>query len=433
MNILFTADHFTTILLVGMVGIMIQWERRLYGTYLTPLFLISAPYSFLVASINFIAVYFGYFTVSYKANLLVILFFGLFFMVGLVIRRLFPERKPLSEDEFIASRGLADEFENYYRIAAIVAIIAGVFQLRLVLGQIGLINVGTPQFKELFGGGILGHIMLLSRPAFFFLFAIAMRRWSTINAALLFIIFTMVAVPQVKYQIIIIIVAAVIYSVNLGVIKVSIRKMLFALIVIYFLFNISFVIGFSASGLDYAYSDKVQAFLFNHFFAYLFGGPIGFSEILEMRQYPYLSVTEVLAVPLNIYKAIIGDSQYVQIIIRHWLPISTITQYFHSTNTFGLFGMLYAFAGVAGTGLTTMLYAVLAYTFFQLSFLKKENIAFQLAYAYIGAFLVLSFFGLYLNMLSFYEVLIYILIYQLFAQTLKGLNKLNYALNSTNG
>jgi hypothetical protein len=430
MTVLLTADHFTTVLLLAVVLAMVRWERQATGAYLSPIFLVSVPYSTVVAAINFIAVHFGYFTVSYKANLLVTLFFGLFFSVGLIIRLMFPPNKSASKSELSAETSGSDEFEVYYRIVAVIAIMAGLLQFRQVIGQTGIFNVGSPQFKELYGGGILGHIILLSRPAFFFLFVSTMRKWSYINALLLAMIFSIVAVPQVKYQIIIIILAAGIYAVNLGVIKVTLRKSLFAILIVYFLFNLSFVIGFSASGLDYAYSDKVQAFLFNHFFTYLFGGPIGFSEILEMKQYPYSSIIELLAVPANIYKAILGDSQYVQIIIRQWLPISTITQYFHGTNTFGLFGMLYAYTGITGAGIFTMLYAALAYMVFHLSLQKPRNLAFQMAYAYIGAFLVLSFFGLYLNMLAFYEVLVYIMILHYSMMFIKRLNEMTYRIHS---
>lgn len=429
---LFTADHFSTILLVTLVLVLVRWEGVLYDTLLTPIFLMAVPYTSLVVAINFIAIYFGYFTVGYKANLLVMLFFLLFFFVGLIPRQIFPRSIPTEKKVVHPAMVNSGEFESYYRIVAIIAILAGLLQFRQVIGQIGLANVGSPLFKQLYGGGILGHIMFFSRPAFFFLFALVMRRWSIVNVAILLAIFAMVTVPQVKYQIIVIVVAAVIYAINLGVIKVTIRKSLVAILFVYFLFNISYVIGFSASGLDYAYSDKVQAFLFNHFFTYLFGGPIGFSEILEMKQYPYFTVVELLAVATNIYKAVIGDSQYVEIIIRHWLPISTITQYFHSTNTFGLFGMLYAYAGVAGAGIFTMLYSGLVYTIFQLSLLNRENVAFQMAYAYVGAFLVLSFFGLYLNMMPFYEVLVYIFLLHLSIQAIIKLNKLSYELNSQN-
>lgn len=430
MATLFTADHFTTVLLLAFVVAMVRWERYYSSTYLSPIFLISVPYTTVVVAINFIAIHFGYFTVSYEANLFVILFFGLFFGVGLMIRRIFPHKNSSGQSRLASVELPADEFEIYYQIIAVIAILAGVLQFRQVIGQIGLVNVGTPQFKELYGGGILGHIILFGRPAFFFLFVSTVKRWNLVSGLMLVMIFSIVAVPQVKYQIIIIILTAGIFAVNLGVIKVTFRKSLLALVIVYFLFNLSFVIGFSASGLDYAYSDKVQSFLFNHFFTYLFGGPIGFSEILEMKQYPYSSVIELLAVPANIYKAILGDSQYIQIIVRQWIPISTITQYFHGTNTFGLFGMLYAYTGVAGAGFFTMLYAALAYTSFQLSLLKPENMAFQMVFAYIGAFLVLSFFGLYLNMLAFYEVLAYILILHYFVKLFMRLNQLNYTIHS---
>jgi len=422
MAMLFTTAHFTTVLLLVTVGLLVRIERHLYGTYLSPIVLIAAPYSLLVAAINFIAIYFGYFTVSAKANLFVILFFLLFFLVGLVIRQMFLRKNVIREHKAAPDQIPGYEFETIFRMVAIVALLAGLLQFRQVIGQIGLINVGSAKFKELFGAGLLGHIMLLSRPTFFFLFVSLMRKWNKVNFALLVSIFLMVVIPQVKYQIIVLLVSSVIYGINIGVVRVTIRKSLFAVLTIYFLFNVSYVIGFSASGMDFAYSDKVQAFLFNHFFTYLFGGPIGFSEILEMKQYPYSTIVELVAVASNIYKAIIGDSQYIQIIIRQWIPISTITQYFHGTNTFGLFGMLYAFAGIAGAGLFTMIYGVLAYTIFQCSLLRNISMAFQMAYAYVGAYLVLSFFGLYLNMLPFYEVLFYIFFLQLIGKTFKALN-----------
>ena len=163
-------------------------------------------------------------------------------------------------------------------------------------------------------------------------------------------------------------------------------------------------------GINHAYSSDVQAFLFNHFFTYLFGGPIGFSEIFKDNSFPLYSYKEIFSVPINLSRIFQGDQALVDIIINKWIPVSNIRTYFHSSNTFGIFGMSYVYLGILGTYIYLFIIGLVAYTFLLLVNRYKTVIGYQLVYVLIMGFLTLSFFGLYFNTLTFLEVSVYSLL-----------------------
>ena len=171
----------------------------------------------------------------------------------------------------------------------------------------------------------------------------------------------------------------------------------------------SYTIGFGALGINRTYSPRVQAFLFNHFFAYLFGGPIGFSEILKDPAYPMYSFKEIISVPLNIARFLRGDSGFVNIVFKNWVPISTIHNYFHGSNVFGMFGMIYAYIGTYITLILGFIMGMFTYVFGFLILKNRDSLGFQLTYVFILSFLTLSFFAFYFNVLSFVEVSFYML------------------------
>ena len=105
-------------------------------------------------------------------------------------------------------------------------------------------------------------------------------------------------------------------------------------------------------------------------------------EILKDPQFPLYSLKEVVAAPLNIIRFINGDPRLVDIIIHQWIPISTIHRYFHSSNVFTMFGMLYAFIGTLGTWLYCFFIGFFSYMFGILSLRNYKFIGFQLVYIF---------------------------------------------------
>ncbi|ODS30562.1 MAG: hypothetical protein SCARUB_04326 [Candidatus Scalindua rubra] len=306
---------------------------------------------------------------------------------------------------------LLEHYRPLFVTLALVSIAAGITQFFQVIGEHGWVEIASRDFRLEYSTGILSHINNLSRPAFLFLFADFLLNRKKKILLFLLIIFILILVRQTKYHIIVLLLGGLFLGYMYGQVRITFKKLLIYGLIAYFVFNLSYVIGFSVLGLSHAYSGKVQAFLFNHFFTYMFGGPIAFSRILDSVAFPFYSWQEVVAVPVNISRAVQGDPYMVDIILNDWVDVSNITKYYHSANVFGYFGMLWIYIGSLGTIAYTTVLGALSYLTFFYSHRKNSGIVSQLVHVFIISFLVLSFFGFYFNMLTFWEVLFMILIF----------------------
>jgi len=407
------SDVLGPLVLVVFCLLVSYWEYTRFRTVVTPFGALAWPYTIVVLMINFGGTYFGFFPVSVESILFVMICFGFFLVGGYGITFLLIGRRGdsiLFKDVRKETKTFLDYYRPLFMVLALVCIVSGLFHFYELITEFGWANIGSKDFRDAYGSGILSHIELLGRSAFIFLFAYYLFYRKKSVLILLFLIGLTVIIRQVKYHIIVLLLSGIYFSYLHNLLKFNLKKIMIYALGIYVVFNLTYVIGFGAVGVDFAYSPKVQAFLLNHFFTYLFGGPIGFSEILKNPVYPMYSAEEIFAVPINMIRFLEGDFNYVNIIIGNWVPVSTIYKYFHSSNVFGIFGMLYAYIGSLATFIYTLVLGILAYTFMGLASRSRTGIGFQFVYVYVLGFLTISFFGLYFNMLSFVEVSFYMVI-----------------------
>lgn len=385
------------------------WEYSRLGTVISPFGVLAWPYAVVVCMINIIGRHFGFFGVSLKSILFVVLCMVFFCLGGMAVRMRGSNRKNLTVKK--ERLEVFDRFRPLYIILALVAIAAAVLHFVNLMNRFELYQLMTKQFRDEYGSGALSHIMLFGRPAFVFLFAdyIHKKRWWIIP--ILVAIVGLILIRQVKYHIIVLILASLYYSYYNGLIRFNFKKLLFYSVLAYLIFDISYSVGFSALGISHALSSEVQSFLFNHFFTYLFGGPIGFSEILKSSAYPLYTYKEVFAVPINIVRFLHREPSMVDIVIHNWVVVSNIYKYFHSSNVFTMFGTLYAYIGPYMTLIYCFFTGLFSYMIASLAAKETSSPAVRMFYSFILGFLTLSFFGFYFNMLPFVEICLYTVIF----------------------
>ncbi len=390
-------------------------EYTRYKTILTPFGVMAWPYTIIVLMINFGGKHFGFFPVSLQ-SILFILACWIFFLAGGYAGLALIRNGEVEVDSimFKTKDSRITEYLDYYRTLfialGVISFIAGAIHFYQVLRTFGWVKIPSRDFRTAYSSsGILSHIMLLGTPAFIFLFLDYLTRKRKINLVLLTLLFFMTLARQVKYHVFVILLSSLYLGYLHNLLKFNFKKILLYSFIVYLLFNMSYTIGFGALGINRTYSPRVQAFLFNHFFAYLFGGPIGFSEILKDPAYPMYSFKEIISVPLNIARFLRGDSGFVNIVFKNWVPISTIHNYFHGSNVFGMFGMIYAYIGTYITLILGFIMGMFTYVFGFLILKNRDSLGFQLTYVFILSFLTLSFFAFYFNVLSFVEVSFYML------------------------
>jgi len=257
---------------------------------------------------------------------------------------------------------------------------------------------------------LLSHVMILNRLAFIFLFVDFLHRRKKLVLVMLILIFLIVLVRQVKYHVFGMLLGGYYLGIFFGRIRFSIKKLLLYSVIVFLIFNITYYIGFLAISTDYALAEKTHIHLLNLFFTYLFGGPIGFSKVLQNIEYPLYSPKEIFAVPINIYRYIFQYKNYIDIIVHDWIPVSNNYDMFHMTNVFGPVGILYMYLGPYAALMVMFVLGVILYLSMALSVNFRTAMGLQLFYAFIMALLTLSFFDILINRLIVYEASCYMLL-----------------------
>ena len=410
-------DILGAVLLLTFCYLISRWEKRRDGSVITPFSVLAWPYAITVALANLAGKYFGFFPVNMTSILFVMLCLVFFFIGGMGTVAFFgTDNKRTKPSENVHNRiiRLFDLYRPLFIVLAVVSIIASYVHFYITIKSLGWYFIASKEFEEAFGKGVLAHIAVLNRPAFIFLFADYLYRKRKSILILLILMFLSVLVLQIKSNIISILLAGIFFAHIYHLVKLNWRKVILYTGAVYILFNLSYIIGFSRIGISHAYSSRVQSYLFNHFFTYLFAGPIGFSEILSNSYYPLYTFKEIFAVPINLYNTLIGNPELVGVIFNHWIPISSIYQYFHLTNVFSIFGVLYMYIGPYGTFIYSFILGVVAYSLKVMAQKEEAFIGIRMVYAFLLSYLAISFFGLFFNILVVYEGSFFMLLMPVF-------------------
>lgn len=387
-------------------------ENVKFDTYITPFGVMVWPYTIVVLSINIVGLHFGFLPVSILSVLIMILHFIFFYIGGYIVLLLYGKH---SNKSIALTSENIDELLDIYRplfvFLAIISIITGLIHLNQSLNEVGgIINIATQDFDKAYGTGILSHFQNLGRLSFIFLVGDYIVNKKKYILALLMLVFFVIFIRLVKYHIFGIVLGAYFFCLINGIVKFSIKKVLTYSIAVLVLFGATYYVGFLTVGLDYTLNLKTNVRFLNLFFTYLFGPPIAFSEILHKSIYPIYSYKEIFAVPINLYKTVVGDNNLINIIIQNWVPVSTNFEMFHYANVFGAVGMLFMYLGISGSLIFMFFLGVIITLFWQWALKVKYAIGVQLVYSLLMAFLTVSFFDLYFNKLATYESTIYMLL-----------------------
>ncbi len=383
------------------------YDIKNHKSIMTPFIFIIVPYTIVVVLINTIGVYYEFFSVNLKSVMFVILCVSFFKFGGWYSQFLYKQNQVDVKIRSFNEKELTYLFNRYKTLfvwLAIISIVASIIHFRNALKEVGgWFYIASIEFEDAYGKGLLSHVGQLNRPAFTFLFAYYFFSKKKYILFLLVGMFISVLVLQIKAHIITILLSGIIFANLLNVIKVNFKKTLLFCVLILVLFNVSYVIGYSRIGMSSAYSSKVQLYLMYQFFTYLFGGVLGFSEVINDAIYPLYSSKEIFAIPINIYNTITGNPELVDVIVHRWVSISKNYQYFHSSNVFTFFGMLFMYIGSLYTYIYMFIIGIVSYILKALAFKIKPYIGFQMTYAFYLSFIALSFFDIYFNQLQIYH------------------------------
>jgi len=382
---------------VGMLFFLSVIEYAEYKSILTPFNVLAWPYFVIVLFVNLLGTHMGYYAVSSRSILFVMMNLLVFWLAGQCVWLILRGRATVNHNRAVQSFIR----RNYFTLSLVlwIATLAGVFRVISLVSEMGIQGIGTEEFSVRYGSGLLAHVSIWGYPSFVLLALAPKLTGKRIILLPLTLMAATIMVSQVKYHIIVPFLA-IFYLAILSRTKVlNIKQTVVTVIALFLLFATAYLIQFSTRlGLRAALSPSSLGFIARWLLNYIAAGPIGLQYYLDGfgLSAPWWGI---LAVPLNIYLFLSGGSDYVGVQVGPgFVPISTTL----SANVGTLFGPLYVYSGTQGTILFMVLLGATAYTIYNLS-LRKVGIVPKLLSAEILAFLTLGFFGSYFGLVLPWE------------------------------
>lgn len=392
---------FLLIIIILVIFILSLIEYKEYRSILTPFNVLVWPYLLIVLYVNLFAIRRGYFPVTIESIFFVGLNAIVFWLVGQNVWL------------FIRPKKYTRDFSERFKIFIVknrtpllfilwIAILASVIQFVQIVAKIGIKGISGEVFEKTYGYGILGHLAILGYPSFILLSSSCfIIRDKIVELSILFMGIVILA-SQVKYHLILPVVAIFYFLVLSKIIKKSIVKPLCVVIILIFvIFYLSYFISFSAR---FGYRDTLKLlsnFIIEHVELYLIGGPIALGVFLDGYEYS-LSWKAMFQVPINIYRWLSGSHNFYRISENAVDYVSIGDK--KITNVGTMFEIVYRCIGFQGSILFMVVLGILVYVIYNLA-LKRKTIFLLLLSSWLLSILTLcGFFGYYFNLLMIFEV-----------------------------
>lgn len=279
------------------------------------------------------------------------------------------------------------------------AILAGTVQFVQFVSTSGIQAISTRAFETTYGYGVPGHLVSWAYPSFILLGAsFFVSKKKTVALSLLLMAAVML-VGQVKYHLILALLAAFYFTIQSRVVRGLSSKYLIGIgAAIALAFFGAYWINFSARSGPTAAFESSGA-LVKHAERYLVGGPIALDYILHNFEYA-LPWQAIATVPINVYRWLCGNHNLCSFTGGPGFIATGTTS---MTNVGTMFGSLYMFLGYQGAILFMMFLGAITYAIFNLA-LKGKGVILTLLSSWMLSVLTLSFFGFYFTLLRIWEV-----------------------------
>lgn len=385
------------LLLILTTVLIIVYDFLKYRITITPFTVLASPITVIISTINFFGVQFGFYQAQPEGVLFILLCLVCFRIGG----GLLPDIK------FNIKQYDEIEYRKIFYFILIISIIGMSF--KLITSYMKFHSLADEAFISDYGSGIFGHLQLLGYIGFIYVFNDFMKKKSFGKLALIFSMFVLVAIEQTKYKLFLLLISAVIFYLIFN--KISLKKIL----IYSFLFTVSafllflgiYTITFLSLGNFQTYDlSNIYGFIVYHFFCYIFSSLIEFTTEFSKFNWLYYeeNFTQLFSVPINIFKAMIGQKDYVEIISWNWISISPEFQ----GNAGSIFTPLYRGLTPVGVVIFFTILGQFAYQLFT-NALACKSIITNMINAFFLAILALGFFCYYFNNLTIYEIPAYIL------------------------
>jgi len=391
---------FLLIIIILVIFILSLIEYKEYRSILTPFNVLVWPYLLIALYVNLFAIRGGYFPVTAKSIFFVGLNAIVFWLVGQNIWLCIRSKK--------YTRDFSERFKifivknrNPLLFILWIAILASAIQFFQIVAKIGIREIGGEVFDIMYSRGILGHLALLGYPSFMLLsLSCFVIRDKIVGLSILFMSFA-ILVSQVKYHLILPVVAIFYFAVLSKIIKKSVIKHLsVTIIIVMAIYFLSYFIGFSTTS-GYMHTLETFNFLIEHAKLYLIGGPIALGVVLDRYEYS-LPWKAMFQVPINIYRWL-GGSHNLYRTSKSAVDYISVGDK-KMTNVGTMFKVVYMCIGFQGSILFMVVLGILVYVIYNLALKRKTILLILLSSWLLSILTFCGFFGYYFNLLLIFEV-----------------------------
>jgi len=378
-------------------------EKNRTNRIITPFTLAAWPFVIICLLNNFILVYAGFYFVTARAQLFIMINLIIIWLVGFIMSFYFINRK---ESKIIHDyTPLFKNFSNYqYLIISIswIVIFLNFHRAYSIILQFGGYWIlGDIEFEKIMGTGPIAHMVQVGKVCFLLLiFTFKYAKNKYLYVLTIIGLFLAIALIQVKYHLMFLIIFAFLfYNLNKTIkvqLKGILRFSLYLLVIMnMFWFFLTLIWG------TFSFENKdVWIFFLNQFMNYFVSGPI----ILEK----WISFGDIkpdwtfFIVFINIKNFIIGNPK----VLNH---IPLVSQgFFHSSpdtvgNVGTSFGVFYFIGGYYFSFIMSTIIAVVSYILYYKSMYTKNIILIYFNFLFLTLSL-LNFFVQYFTLLSIYEM-----------------------------
>lgn len=387
------------------VGFLCSFEKRIWGTFLTPLNILAIPYLL----VTLIAIFYSYIhkdIPDFYMPSLVIWMVGLifFFIPSLFFSVLKKSKKSLFG---VVSVGTDDAF-SFLRGIAFICIAISFLRIRTVLS--GDLSFGTDKFSEEYEAtGILAHLSVLMSAIFAYMIYKADHNHKSAYWVIVLGLVGMFAIG-VKSWIIAPFLIGYLARLLSGKTIFSLKAALLPVIICIFIFFVSYYIIMIVSG-EAEITDTWFGFIINHFINYLAGGSLSLSLDYKMGVLEPNMCKSLFAPIFNIYNALVGK-EYIGFVNPIALSIGALGD----TTVRTFMGTIWVYSKEPFIFiLVVSLFSFCIYFIYYYS-RHSKNLFLLLANCNNLTFLALGFFDFYWLTLSPYEVFIFFILMSYFCR-----------------
>lgn len=396
--------------------LQVYTEKKLWGSYFTPVIILFFPYAVLPAiKILFLNCY-GF--VVFKNSFFIYIIS--FQLISSVISFFIANFLYLNQKVKVSSEYYLLEKHELEREKNLLVFIATFLSLILIYGAItnlykvgGISKIYLDTFTMSFNSGITGHSLVFATPILSLIIGISNKK-DKLLILLGLLLFSMFILYQSK--------STLLFAIIPGfILRFMLRRGMKLLVILFSLplFGFIFYIGIYLISIDphnrFTFKEEFD-FLFRHFFDYLYSGILGFNQMLETKLIDKGSVEVLFAPFLNVFKFLTFQNDFVNIINKEKVVIDTYNGF--STNVFGYFGGLFYNTGIYLSFAFHTLYITLSY-FVLIAYFSTRSIFVLIYYLLLCCLFFLGWFDFYFNNLLIIEVVIMLLIFDVLLKNWK--------------